>query len=139
MFSKKINQQWILRLQKGEEIVTSITRFCVDNQIKLGSITGIGAVDKVKLGLYDSKKKQYNTKEFFEDMEVTSLVGNVSLKDGKPFLHLHITLANSDFKVFGGHLYEAYICATGEIILDEINGSVDRFLDSETNLHLLDL
>lgn len=140
MVSKKINHQWVLRLIKGEELISTITNFCIDNQIKFGTISGIGAVDKAKIGLYDGKKKQYLIKEFFnEDMEITSLNGNVSLKEGNPFLHLHINLATSDFQVFGGHLLEAFISATGEIFLNEIDHAIDRKLDPETNLYLLDL
>jgi uncharacterized protein len=139
MLSKKINNRWIIRIAKGEELVTTLLNFCEVNQIKLGSITGIGAVNNVKIGLFNTIKKQYIVKDFSGDMEITSLIGNISIKEGEVLLHLHINLANSEFMVFGGHLFEAYISATCEIILDEINGCIERKLDPESGLYLLNL
>jgi predicted DNA-binding protein with PD1-like motif len=139
MIARKIDNQWIIRLEKGEELVTTLSNFCSLKQINLGSLTGLGAINQVKLGLFDTKKKQYVTRDLTEDMEITSLIGNISLKEGKTSLHIHINVANSDFKVYGGHLYEAHVSATCEIILNEINACITRKMDTETGLYLLDL
>lgn len=139
MVSKKVDQQWILKLEKGEEIVQSVTKFCIENEINLGSMTGIGAVDNAKIGFFDTKKKKYETKNLSEDYEITSLNGNISMKEGKPFLHLHITLANNEYNLLGGHLFEATVSATCEIFLSEITGIISRKLDPTTGLYLLDL
>lgn len=139
MVSKKVDQQWILKLEKGEEIVQSVTKFCIENEINLGSMTGIGAVDNAKIGFFDTKKQKYETKNLSEDYEITSLNGNISMKEGKPFLHLHITLANNEYNLLGGHLFEATVSATCEIFLSEITGIISRKLDPTTGLYLLDL
>ena len=69
-------------------------------------------------------------------MEITSLLGNVSQMNGEVYLHLHITLADENYNVHGGHLTSAVISATGEIIIDTIDGIVDREFDEEVGLNL---
>lgn len=139
MVYKKVNNGWMIRLETGEEIITSLTGFCIEKQINTGFISGIGAIDYAKLGFFDMKTKQYIMKEFTEDMEITSLLGNISQKEGKPFLHLHINCANREFYMFGGHLFIAKISATCEIILEVIDKVICRKYHSETELFLLDI
>jgi predicted DNA-binding protein with PD1-like motif len=136
--SKKIGHQWILKLDKEEEIINTVTSFCRENQINLGSISGIGAIDQAKIGFFDTKRKKYETRDLSGDLEIASLVGNVTLKDDKPFLHLHVTLANEEWKVFGGHLFEARVSATCEIFLIESIEHIARKLDTNSGLYLLD-
>ncbi len=135
---------WFIKLEKGEEILTSLTRFCehfLSFTGGTGVLTGIGAVSYAEIGWFDPGKKQYTTKTIQQDMEITSLVGNLSLKETKPFFHVHITLANSQFEITGGHLFKAIISATGEFVLRTFRSSVDmpdltRKQDMETGLFL---
>lgn len=139
MIGKKFNQKWVIRAIKDEELVTSLRTFCFDHQIKLGSISGIGACKYAKIGILDIEKKEYASKEFTEDMEITSLIGNVSTKDDEIYLHLHIALANKNLETISGHLTEAIISATSEIIIDTIDGTVNRYFDKEIGINLLSL
>ena len=108
------------------------------NNIRLGSVTGIGAVDRAVIGLFETAKKKYHSREITGDMEITSLVGNISSQDGEVYLHLHITLADSSLRAVGGHLNKAVISATGEIIIDTMEGQVDRKFCAEVGLNLLE-
>ena len=72
-------------------------------------------------------------------MEITSLAGNVSTKNNEIYLHLHVNLSNNKFESIGGHLNEAIISATCEIIIITIDGSVDRYFDKEIGINLLSL
>ena len=139
MFGKKINNLWVIRLIKGEEILSCLKSFCQKNKINTASINGIGAVDFVKIGFFDPVTKQYFTKEYKEDLEITSLLGNLSIREQDLHLHLHINLANANFEVIGGHLYAATISVTAEIIITEIGQQIERHLDAETGLYLLSL
>ncbi|HSH35512.1 PPC domain-containing DNA-binding protein [Schnuerera sp.] len=133
---KKIGSKYVVRLEKGEEVVESIKALCEKEEIKLGTITGIGAVNKAVIGLFETSTKEYHSKELTGDMEITSLLGNISQMDGEVYLHLHITLADHNYNVHGGHLTSAVISATGEIIIDTIEGVVDREFDEEVGLNL---
>ncbi|MEG6617111.1 PPC domain-containing DNA-binding protein [Peptococcaceae bacterium 1198_IL3148] len=127
----------VLRLDKGEEVVQSIKTICAENDIKLGSITGLGAVNKVVIGLFETDIKHYHSQEFTGDMEITSLIGNISRMNGEVYLHCHATLGNKEFNIIGGHLNSAVISATGEIIIDIIDGEVDREFSEEIGLNLI--
>lgn len=133
---KKFDSKYVIRLEKGEEIVESIKKLCEKEDIKLGTISGIGAINRAVIGLFETNTKEYHSKELTGDMEITSLVGNISQMDGEVYLHIHINLANEENKVFGGHLTSAIISATGEIVIDVIEGVVDRKFDEEVGLNL---
>ena len=139
MKGRKTGNKWIIRLDKGDEIIESLTLFAKENNIKGGHLTGIGAANNLKIGLFDTEKKEYITRQFTDDYEIISLLGNVSVQEEKVRLHLHITIADKEQKAFGGHLYSAVISAVCEIVLEEIPEGLKRFKDQNTGLYLLDL
>ena len=134
---KRFGNKYVVRLEKGEEVVATIKKLCQKNNIWLGTIAGIGAVNKATVGLFETATKEYHSQEFSGDMEITNLTGNISTKDGDIYLHLHATLATSDLKTYGGHLNEAVISATGEVFIDAIAGKVERQFSDEIGLNLL--
>ena len=119
MKSKKINGGYIIKLEKDEKIIESLTKFLEEKQIKNGFFVGLGALSKVELALYRLKDKKYFFKEFEEALEISSLHGNVFLKEGKPFIHVHIVVSDENMITKGGHLKEAIVSATCEIIFIE--------------------
>lgn len=133
---KRFGHKYVVRLEKGEEIIESIKTLCQEEGIKLGTISGIGATNKATIGLFKTSTKEYHSKELTGDMEITSLLGNISQMNGEVYLHIHINLADEDNNVFGGHLTSAVISATGEIIIDVIEGIVDRKFNEEIGLNL---
>lgn len=136
---KKFENKYIIRIDKGGEIVENLKSFCEKEQITLGWITGIGAVNQVTIGLFQTDTKIYQTTELKGDYEITSLVGNISRMDGKVYLHLHINLSDINYNVFGGHLSSAVVSGTGEFIIESINGQVERQFNKETGLNLYKL
>lgn len=140
MKEKQLNNGYILKLEKGEEILDSLTKFCADNDIRSGSITGIGGADNVVLKYYNLEKTDYDSRTFSgKNYEILSLNGNISQVDSKPFLHIHATIGDSDYKVFGGHLGSAKIGITCEIIIHTYDETVGRKLDENLRLKFLDL
>ena len=130
---------YIIRMDRGEEVISSLTDLCNTEHISLGSVEAIGASDHVVIGLYDVSARQYHKKSFDEPMEITSLLGSVSTKNGETYLHLHINLCREDMSVIGGHLNECRISATCEMILRKIDGTVERRLDKDvTGLNLFE-
>jgi uncharacterized protein len=141
MNSKKVNNTYIVRLEKGEEILSSLTKFCEENKIYSGSISGIGGTDDVTLKYYDLVKKVYIPKRFAEGInyEIITLNGNISRLEDKPFVHMHITLGDQNYNVFGGHLGSANISITAEIYINVVEGMIDRKLDEGFQLNFLDI
>jgi len=135
---KKIKDNYIIRLDVGDEVIECITEVCESENIILGTISAIGATDYVKIGLYDVKEKEYISKELTGPMEITSLIGNISTKDNEVYLHIHINICNNEMQVLGGHLNKCLISATCEIIITAINGSVNRKLDHNIGLNILE-
>lgn len=134
---KKFGSKWVVSINIGEEVVETLKKFCKNNKIKLGTISGIGAVKKATIGFYNLETKKYYPKELDGDYEITSLLGNISTMDGEVYLHLHINLADSTYNTFGGHLNSAVIGGVGEFIIEEIDGKVERGLNEEVGLNLL--
>ena len=134
---QKFADTYVVRLDKGEEIIASLQALCEKEKIALGSIEGIGAADHAVIGLYDVGQRQYHKTELNGPMEITSLLGNITQKDGAVYLHLHINLCNKEMRILGGHLNECRIGATGEIIVRTLPEKVERLLDGKvTGLNL---
>lgn len=139
MQEKSLGQKFIVRLDPQDEIISSLKQFCQENKIKVGVITGIGSVSKVSLKFFRKETKEFVEKTFEEEFEVTSLLGNVTTMGGETYIHVHITLSDQEFKCFGGHLSEGYVGATCEIIIDQVDGEVERELSDEIGLNIFKL
>ena len=95
---------FMIRFSKGEEIASSIASFCAAHNVTSGYFQAIGAVTEVELGYYHLEKKEYTFKQFEQEFEVVSLTGNVSLVEGKPFVHMHGVFSDEHFQCTGGHV-----------------------------------
>ena len=127
----------VLRLEKGEEVIDSIKNLCEKEDIKVGSISGLGASNHVVVGLFKVDEKKYYSNTFEEDFEITNLTGNISRMNGEVYLHIHGTFADVEGKCIGGHLNKAIISATSEIIITKINGEIGRNFSEEIGLNLI--
>lgn len=138
MTHKQFGLKYIVRLEKGEELVATLKNFCRVNNIKLGAITGLGAADKITLGLFNAKIKKYFPKEFLGDFELASVLGNISIMNGEVYLHLHATISDEDCQAFGGHLTSAVISGTFEGVIEAIDGEIGRKYNEDIGLNLYD-
>ena len=136
---KKVGNAYVIRLDRGEEIVSGILEFCRKNKIKLGYFSGIGAVDKAELAHYSVESKKYSNKAIEEPLEITNLAGNITTMNGEVYLHCHITLSDVNMDAIGGHLKEGIVGATCEIVLVELDGVIDRKYDDAIGLNLMNL
>lgn len=134
---RKFKNDYVIRLNKDEEILTSLKEICKKENVQVAEITGLGASNLVEIGVFNVNTKEYKTKIFEGMFEITSLVGNVTRKDDEVYLHLHINFGDEVGNVRGGHLVRANISATCEIILRKINGQVGRKFNDEIGLNLL--
>ena len=136
MKAKRFGRRFIVRIDKGEEIIETLTQLCRDNNIKLGTVQGIGATNKAVIGLFDAETKKYHSKELRGNHEIAPMLGNISTMDGEVYLHIHANLCNEHHISFGGHLNSAVVIATFEAVIDVIDGEVDRKFSDEIGLNL---
>lgn len=139
MKSERFNNTIVLRADPGEDLCEVILEVCARENVKLASVSGIGAAREVMCGVFDPVSKEYHSRTFSGVYEITSLAGNVSTMNGKLYEHLHITFADEDYQVHGGHLNKCIISATAEVVLQVIEGEVDRFASEEIGLNLFQL
>lgn len=136
---KKIDDNhYVVRIDKDEEIIEKLTELCNQENITFGEITGIGASNKIEIGLFNTATKEYKTSIKEGMFEITSLVGNISRKDNNVYLHCHINFSDESLNVYGGHLVKCYISATCEVIIIKANGFANRKFNNEIGLNLFD-
>lgn len=136
MEARGSGKHWIVRIDKGEEIVATLTGFCREKGIRLGMISGIGATDEATIGLFKTRTKEYLRKDLTGDHEITSLTGNISRMNDDVYLHLHVNLSDSSYRTFGGHLNSAVVSATCEVVIRVLDGEVGREFSEEIGLNL---
>ena len=140
MLQMKYDGGHVIRIEEGEEVVSTLAAFCERAEIEAGTFHGIGAVTGAKLGYYDHDTGEYTDRSFDEGMEVVAFSGNISRKaDGSLFPHAHIILSGRQMETFGGHCFEAYARPTLEIILWTIPGSLHRLQLPGKAAQLLDV
>ena len=139
MQSKKLEGGFLLRLEAGEELVESLCNFMRKEQIGCGAVTGLGAVDHARLGFYQVAKQNYLERTFEGEFEVVGLTGTMSWHDGEPFPHIHLMLTDEHFAAFGGHCFAARASATVELFVRAYAERVERHIDLQIGLHLMDL
>lgn len=130
---------YLIRIFKGEKIVATITDFCRNLSIGNAQVVGIGGVQNATLGFYDLGTRMYEFDTYEETMEILSIIGNVSILEDRPFLHAHVSLGKRDKSVIGGHLKEATVGGTCEIVMSVNDSPLQRTLDEETGLSLWQL
>ena len=134
---KKYGNKYLIRLDRGNEIIESIKSICKKENIKGAKVSGIGATNEVVIGIYELENKKYHEKEFKEDFEITSLIGNVAIYKDELIPHLHINLGDKNYNVKGGHLQSAIISVTGEIFLEPIEVNLEKEIDEYTGIKIL--
>ena len=134
VFSDKV----IVRIDRGEEICEQLKAVCEREGIALASVSAIGAVGDFTVGVFSPESKTYKSNNFKGDYEIVSLTGLVTEMDGKFYSHLHMSAADGEGRVFGGHLNRAIVSATCEMIITVSGGRIDRKYSQDIGLNLLE-
>jgi predicted DNA-binding protein with PD1-like motif len=106
---------FVLRLERGEEIVETLNAFAAAEDVRAGLVSGVGAAEQIELGFLVLGKRAYVRRLFAGEHEIAPLAGNFSELDGAPFLHAHVTIAGDDFAAYAGHLFRGVVTATLEV------------------------
>jgi predicted DNA-binding protein with PD1-like motif len=135
----KTGRQWLIRLETDGELYGQILGAAKDLGVQAASLTVLGALQGVGLRIYNQTAKRYEDYRIDEEVELLGGVGNVSLREGEPFLHCHVTVGTRDGKAFGGHLHETdpSTVFVGEVWMQELLGEPPvRLMDERCGLML---
>ena len=134
---RKFGDTYIVRMDPGEEILTQLKVFAEQEGVKLASVTALGAVKDFTVGVFDTGAKVYKSNRFQGVYEIVSLVGTINTMNGAFYCHLHMCAADQEGRAVGGHLNEAVISATCELVVTCLPGRTDRVFSDEVGLNLI--
>jgi predicted DNA-binding protein with PD1-like motif len=126
------------RLAKGDDLLAALAEISRAHGITLGAVQAIGAVSQARVGYYNQAEQKYQFIDLAKPLEILALTGNISLKDGQPFVHAHVTLADERGQAFGGHLAEGTVVFACEFAIQAYSSTrpLARHLDKATGLFL---
>ena len=127
----------VLVFDQGDEVMEGLAAFATEHGLTSGHFTAIGAFSDVTLGFLDPETKEYEPIEVEEQVEALSLVGDISLENGERRVHAHVVVGKRDGRAYGGHLLEAHVWPTLEVVLTESPAHLRRKIDPETDLPLI--
>ena len=133
---KRFDNTIIARIDKNEEILEQVKEIAIKENIKLASIQALGAINDFTVGVFKVDEKKYYANSFQGNYEIVSLTGTINTMNDEYYCHLHLSAGNDQGQVFGGHLNKAIVSATCEMVIQIINGKVDRVFDEEIGLNI---
>ena len=134
-----IEKSFVLVFETGDKVIERLTNFASENSVTAAFFFGLGAFERATLAFFDLAKREYEHIPIDEQVEVMSLVGNISTYRGEPKIHAHAVVGKRDGSAHGGHLIDAAVRPTLEIFVSVSNAGLRRLLDEATNLPLIDL
>ncbi|MGH7322416.1 MAG: PPC domain-containing DNA-binding protein [Candidatus Rokuibacteriota bacterium] len=129
----------VLVFETGDRVMDGLLSFAKARGLTAGHFTGLGAFGGVTLGYFDWETKDYSRIEIRDQVEVLSLVGDIALENDAPKVHAHVVVGKADGTAHGGHLIEAHVRPTLEVILAEPPGHLRRQFDRDSGLALIRL
>ncbi len=140
IYSQQSKSLFVLRLEDGDDIMASLRKFSRAKRIRGATVEGIGSLKRAKLGYFDFERtREYTWLVLEEDMEVLSLLGNISTKHESYLPHVHVTLGRKDFTVMGGHLDDGSLANMIELVVRKVPGKLVKLPDEKTGLNILKL
>lgn len=128
-----------LRFEDGERVAETLLAWLKAEKIGYATMTGLGAVSAAKVSYWNAESREYEPHQLDEQMEVVSLIGNVTMKEGGPFTHIHVTLGRRDLSIVGGHFNDMTVHPNLEIWLRPESEGVERTLDEASGIFLTNL
>ena len=133
---RRFNNTIVARIDRGEEILEKIKEIALNENIKLANINALGATNDFTVGVFKVDEKKYYSNTFSGNFEIVSLTGTINTMNGEFYTHIHMSAGNDKGEVFGGHLNRATVSATCEMVINVIDGEVDREFNEEVGLNL---
>jgi hypothetical protein len=129
---------FVIVLETGDEVMKVLTDFAIERHLQGSHFTAIGACSDACVAYFDWQSKRYTPIDISEQVEVVSLIGDITIDNDQPKIHAHIVLAKSDASAHGGHLMSAHVRPTLEVILTESPRHLRRRMDPQSGIALID-
>lgn len=127
----------IYSLKSGSKLPEEVVALAKKEKISTALLSAIGGVDELRVAYFNHGTKKYEDHDYHEELEVTSLLGNVTIKDGKPFVHIHGTFGRRDMSVVGGHVVSATVHPLLELVVTPTTNKAVRRFDDEVGLSVI--
>ncbi len=137
MHTARSGNEHVLVLEAGERLFETVTDYLSQHTITAARFTAFGAFREVDLRYFNMESKHYEQRVFQQQVEVVSLIGSASLREGKPFIHAHAVVSDQQYHTLGGHLGDAVVDPTLELFLTQLDRVLEREKDPRTGLYLL--
>jgi predicted DNA-binding protein with PD1-like motif len=139
LLSEQVNvKTYVLVFAAGDEIMSGLAEFADKYQVKSAHFTAIGDAQTAKIGWFDRSRNMFKVNYISTQSEITSLVGDIAMFNGKPIVHAHINLAAADGTVRGGHLFEAIVAPTLEVFVTVEPTTLYKKLSPEFKASIID-
>jgi len=132
------HKTYIVVMQRGDDVLSGLTEFAEKNNITFASFTGLGAMSSTRIGCYDREKQMYHIVPVKGQAETVSFIGNITLFNGKPIVHVHMSVSQSDGTVRGGHLFNAIVWPTLEVMVTVEPTAIYKKKEADTGFALTD-
>ena len=133
---RKFGDTYVVRMDRGEEILEQVKALALKERITLATVQALGAVNDFTVGVFKTDEKKYYSNAFQGSYEIVSLTGTINTMDGAFYCHLHMSAGDDQGRVVGGHLNRAVVSATCEMVVTVLPGTVDRAFSPEVGLNL---
>ncbi|WP_083227980.1 PPC domain-containing DNA-binding protein [Mucilaginibacter sp. PPCGB 2223] len=132
------HKTYLVVMQRGDDVLSGLTEFAEKNNITFASFTGLGAMSSTRIGCYDREKQMYHIIPVKGQAETVSFIGNITLFNSKPVVHVHMSVSQSDGTVRGGHLFQATVWPTLEVIVTVEPIAIYKKKETDTGFALTD-
>jgi len=129
---------YIVALFRGDDILSGMTEFAEKEQIKFAQFNAVGAISSGRLGAYDRDKQMYHIFPVKQQAEIVSFIGNIGTFNGKPVVHVHMSVSQSDGNMRGGHLFHGIVWPTLEVMVTAYPEGIYKKKEDDTGFVLTD-
>ena len=127
----------IYSLKAGARIPDDILAIVKREEVATARVEAIGGVEELRLAYFNRDAKRYEEHDFKEFLEVTGILGNITMKDGKPFLHIHGTFGRRDLSTLAGHVMTAKVFPLLEVVITSTKNRALRRFDDQLGLNVI--
>jgi hypothetical protein len=131
-------KNYAIILAKGDEVMSGLTDFAMQNKVASASFTAIGAFSHATVAWFDDSKKEFKLIPIEQQVELVSMIGDIALVNDRPAVHTHVSVASSDGTVRGGHVINAFVFPTLELFMTVYPTPLHKESDEATGLKLID-
>lgn len=136
---RKLGTAWVVKMEAGDEFMSALNGFAIENNIRGARLQGIGSLEDVVLGFHQPAKKSYKRMTFTGEFDLVALQGSISVADDRPYVHAHAVVCDEEFQTRSGHLLAAKVLTSAEIFVIPLDGDLGSKPAADRGANLWDL